>query len=143
MKAPFFFENTKRLMPPHFNIYVLHIFNDHLSLQLIVQNRIVRLKVSQQLGWVLKVTNLRFASRLPPSLSGKIIRYSQDKMSSSQLQSSADLKLHAALQHWTACDLSRGAPSAESSDDQTNKIAPDPLSLTLHTTLNRCKREIC
>ena len=129
-------------MPPHFNIYVLHIFNDHLSLQFIVQNRIVRLKVSQQLGWVLKVTNLRFASRLPPSLSGKIIRYSEDKMSSSQLQSSADLKLHAALQH-TAGNLSRGAPSAESCDDQTNKIAPDPLSLTLNTTLNRCKREIC
>lgn len=49
------------------------------SLQFIVQNKIVLLKVSQQLGWVLKVTNLRFASRFSPSLSGKIIRYSQEQ----------------------------------------------------------------
>ena len=48
-------------------------------------------------------------------------------MSSSQLQSSADLKLHAALQH-TACDLTR--EGSELRDDQTNKIAPDPLPLT-------------
>ena len=67
-------------MPPYFNIYcAFSMIIISSSLQFIVQNKIVLLKVSQQLGWVLKVTNLRFASRFSPSLSGKIIRYSQEQ----------------------------------------------------------------